>query len=455
MNLKQIVDDSLALDFCRRSIAASYGFIVVFAILLFKPIVTTPQWFALHQVTAAVALVCGVLRLIFARIISKGEVPALRQWGKSHEMVIFISSTCLGILCTMGFYDPLNSDAKIFVTSFLISAIMAGSTSSLSLNSRVHKWFLLVVGIIPGLALSLSTHTGDLPYTVWTIFVFTFVLYVYGNSKEFRRNMSRRYETEEHLRIEKQNLTRAIEKLELTQEELLAQKASAEYSAKLASLGEMAGGIAHEINTPLNVILLSAEQQLEMLRDNPLDVVQMQKSIEKVQSTTNRIAKIVRGLRLFARDGAQDPIEEVPVSLVIDNTLALCYEKFKLNNVDLRLPKNSEEFFVKCRPVQVSQVLLNLLNNAFEAVRDLKEKWIAIEIRILNDDIEIRVIDSGHGIAADIREEIFRPFFTTKGIGKGTGLGLSISRGLIESHQGRLFIDSENPNTCFVIRLPR
>ncbi|MGE5087011.1 MAG: sensor histidine kinase [Bacillota bacterium] len=455
MDLKQIVDDSLALDFCRRSIAASYGFIVVFSILLIMPIVSSPSWILLHQFAAALALICSLLRLVFARKISKGEIPALRKWGVWHERVILTSSTCLGLLCTMGFYDPRNSDAKIFVTSFLISAIMAGSTSSLSLNSRIHKWFLLVVGVAPGIALAVSNHTGRIPYTVWTIFVFTFVLYVYVNAKEFRRNMSLRYETEEHLRVEQQNLTAVIEKLELTQQELLEQKASAEYSAKLASLGEMAGGVAHEINTPLNVILLSTEQQLEMLDDTPLDVAQMRASIEKVQSTTNRIAVIVRGLRVFARDGSHDPIEKVPVGTVIDNTLALCYEKFKLNNVDLRLPKNSEGVFVKCRPVQLSQVLLNLLNNAFEAIRDLKEKWIAIELRELSEDIEIRVIDSGPGIPVNLQEEIFRPFFTTKGIGKGTGLGLSISRGLIESHQGRLFIDSESSNTCFVIRLPR
>jgi len=89
---------------------------------------------------------------------------------------------------------------------------MAGSTSSLSLNSRVHKWFLLVVGIIPGLALSLSTHTGDLPYTVWTIFVFTFVLYVNENSKDFLQNMSGGYETEDHLGIEKKNLPEPFKK---------------------------------------------------------------------------------------------------------------------------------------------------------------------------------------------------------------------------------------------------
>lgn len=387
MNLKRIVDDNLAMDFCRRSIAASYGFIIVFAVLIFMPVVTNPHLQKVHFVVVVSGLIANIFRMILARRIANGDTPALRQWGTIHERIVMYSSACVGIVCTMGFYDPMNSDAKIFLTSILISAIMSASTSSLALSIRAHKWFLIVVGVIPGLALTISHHTGELPYNVWTVFLFTFVLYIYGNSKEFHRNMSVRYETEEHLRVEKQNLTATIEKLQATQEELLAQKASAEYSAKLASLGEMAGGIAHEINTPLNVILLSAEQQLDLLEDTPLDVSQMRRSIEKVQATTNRIATIVRGLRTFARDGAQDPIEEVSVGSVIENTLALCYEKFKLNNVDLRLPTSGNDTLIKCRPVQIAQVMLNLLNNSFEAIRELKERWIAIEIQTTADEV--------------------------------------------------------------------
>ncbi len=452
--LSRAVLDNIELDFCRRSKAAAIGFMVVFSILLIKPVATTPSYYVWHQLAAGIALFCSTIRLILGIKVSREGLKAMYKWSRLHGVLIVISSTCLGILCAMGFWDPQNPDSKIFVTSFLVSAIMAGSATSLSLSPRISAYFLLLVGVIPGLFLAFSSHNGDLPYGVWTVFVFTFVVYVYGNSREFYQTMVTRYETEEALNVEKQNLTLAIQQLENTQDELLNQKSRAEYSAKLASLGEMAGGIAHEINTPLNVILLSAEQQMELLDDKQLDRQTMRASIEKVQSTTNRIATIVRGLRTFARDGAKDPIEAIPVQTLIDNTLSLCYEKFKLANVDLRLPAPTK-LVLRCRPVQISQVMLNLLNNSFEAIRDLPQKWIAIDVSDLGEQIEIRITDSGSGIAPEIQAEIFRPFYTTKEIGKGTGLGLSISRGLIEAHHGQLYVDTDHQHTSFVIRLPK
>ncbi|WP_413557084.1 sensor histidine kinase [Bdellovibrio sp. HCB209] len=452
--LSRAVLDNIELDFCRRSKAAAVGFTVVFAILLIKPVVTTPSYFLWHQLAAGTALLCSIIRLFLGIKISREGVKSLYKWAPLHSVVILISSTMLGIVCSFGFWDPMNPDSKIFVTSFLISAIMAGSATSLSLSPRISVYFLALVGVMPGIFLAFSSHHGELPYGVWTIFVFTFVVYVYGNSREFYESMVTRYETEEALNIEKQNLTLAIQQLENTQDELLNQKSRAEYSAKLASLGEMAGGIAHEINTPLNVILLSAEQQMDLLEDGNLDRQSMKESIEKVQSTTNRIATIVRGLRTFARDGTKDPIEEISVQTLIDNTLSLCYEKFKLANVDLILPPPTK-LILPCRPVQISQVLLNLLNNSFEAIRDLPKKWIAIGVSDLGEQIELRITDSGPGIDPEIQAEIFRPFYTTKEIGKGTGLGLSISRGLVEAHQGQLYVDIDHNHTSFVIRLPK
>jgi signal transduction histidine kinase len=452
--LSRVVLDNIELDFCRRSKAAAVGFMVVFAILLIKPVTTTPSYYWWHQLAAGAAFFCSTIRLFLGIYVSREGHKALYRWAPLHSIVILISSTCLGVVCSMGFWDPQNPDSKIFVTSFLVSAIMAGSATSLSLAPRISAYFLVLVGVMPGLFLAFSNHHGDLPYGVWTIFVFTFVVYVYGNSREFYQSMVTRYVTEEALTIEKQNLTLAIQQLENTQDELLNQKSRAEYSAKLASLGEMAGGIAHEINTPLNVILLSAEQQMDLLEDKDLDRPSMKASIEKVQSTTNRIATIVRGLRTFARDGAKDPIEAIAVQTLIDNTLSLCYEKFKLANVDLRLPPKTD-LILRCRPVQISQVILNLLNNSFEAIQELSEKWIAIDIQELPEQIEIRITDSGHGIDPNIQAEIFRPFYTTKDIGKGTGLGLSISRGLIEAHQGQLYVDVDHPHTSFLIRLPK
>jgi C4-dicarboxylate-specific signal transduction histidine kinase len=107
------------------------------------------------------------------------------------------------------------------------------------------------------------------------------------------------------------------------------------------------------------------------------------------------------------------------------------------------------------RPVQLSQVFLNLLNNAFDAIEGAPSPWIRVELYSEDDFIEVSVTDSGPGVAKEIRSRIMEPFFTTKPLGKGTGLGLSVSAGIMKAHHGSLFLDETSPNTRFVVRMPR
>ena len=114
-----------------------------------------------------------------------------------------------------------------------------------------------------------------------------------------------------------------------------------------------------------------------------------------------------------------------------------------------------EEIEIECRLIQIEQVLLNLLNNSFDAIADLEEKWIRVDVEAEDHFVNIKVVDSGKGIPAEASEKIMMPFFTTKEVGKGTGLGLSISSGILKSHGGELSLDRNAANTTFVIRVPR
>jgi C4-dicarboxylate-specific signal transduction histidine kinase len=233
------------------------------------------------------------------------------------------------------------------------------------------------------------------------------------------------------------------------------------HTAKMAALGEMAGGVAHEINTPLTVIGLRIEQMLDSLQsekaENPELLARMHKGLSQVQSTVNRIANIVKGLRAFAREGRQDPLERVKVSSLLESTLDLCKERFASHGIPLSVNKNEAYFGceVECRQIEISQVILNLLNNAFDAVQSLPTKWVRVEVLNLTESLEISITDSGPGIPKDLREKIMQPFFTTKDIGKGTGLGLSISKGIIDQHGGKLTIDDKCPHTKFTLSLPK
>jgi PAS domain S-box-containing protein len=230
------------------------------------------------------------------------------------------------------------------------------------------------------------------------------------------------------------------------------------HSSKMASLGEMAGGIAHEINNPLAIIhgkssqiLRNFEKSQNENKDIEIDKVKIE--LKKIISTSERIAKIIRGLRSFSRDSSADPMENCKFDSIIDDTIELCKERFKNHNIDLLL-LGYKPYELNCRPTQITQVLLNLLNNAHDAIRSLEEKWIRVDMSEESGILKIKVVDSGDGIPEQIAAKIMNPFFTTKEVGKGTGLGLSISKGLIEDHNGKLYYDNTAKNTTFVIELP-
>ncbi len=224
-------------------------------------------------------------------------------------------------------------------------------------------------------------------------------------------------------------------------------------SAKLSSLGEMAGGIAHELNTPLAIIISRAAILLEKFSNGDANPNESAKQIDKIKLTAERIAKIVKALRQFSRDSKNDPNEIFSISSAIEATLELCQEK--LTQSEIMLIKNySTDLEISGKFTEISQVIMNLISNSIDAIEPMKDKWIKIEATEIENYCQIRVSDSGAGISAEIQEKIMNPFFTTKEIGKGTGLGLSISNGIIKSHGGKIWYDKQSSNTSFVILLP-
>jgi PAS domain S-box-containing protein len=225
-------------------------------------------------------------------------------------------------------------------------------------------------------------------------------------------------------------------------------------SAKLAALGEMAGGIAHEINNPLAVIHGRAESLKAMAAEGQVDLTKLAYSANKIEMTATRIAKIVKALRNIARDGEADPFARASVRTILDDAVEICRERFYHHMIDFNLEVVSQGMEVECRAVQISQVVLNLLSNAFDAVKDQPNSWVKLSAQSLDGKVEIVVEDSGSGVSFENRDKIFQPFFTTKEPGKGTGLGLSVSKAIIDAHCGTIDLDESCPHTRFVITLP-
>ncbi len=240
-----------------------------------------------------------------------------------------------------------------------------------------------------------------------------------------------------------------------SQEELEVQRHQAIQASKLSSLGEMAGGVAHEINNPLTIISALATRTKKNLKDSTVSIEKSEENLDKIINTVDRIAKIIRGLRAFSRDSNGDAFSKKSVQELIDMALELCGERYKENGIQLRVEWDSKAE-VECREVQIVQVLVNLLNNSLDAISSLKEKWIKISTKETDKLVFIYVSDSGKGISEEVSEKMMMPFFTTKEVGKGTGLGLSISKGIIEAHHGKFYYQQdEEGHTCFVLELKK
>ena len=215
-------------------------------------------------------------------------------------------------------------------------------------------------------------------------------------------------------------------------------------SAKLFALGEMAAGVAHEINNPLTIIKAQSESAIRKL--NSQNYENLTKDFSIIIRTVERIAKIVNGLKAYARNAENDEMETVDLYSILHDSLELSHNKFSDANIEVQI-QCELSLKLHCRPAQISQVIINLLNNSFDAVSNLDSKWIEIKSEKKDGHIYLKITDSGLGIPKEVAAKMLNPFFTTKDVGKGTGLGLSISNGLIESNGGKLKYCEDELNT--------
>lgn len=241
----------------------------------------------------------------------------------------------------------------------------------------------------------------------------------------------------------------------LVKEALELQRSHALYAEKMVSLGEMAAGIAHELGNPAASIQAWLDVMESHLMRGEVDMEQFIKTLPKVRADATRMKDIIRGMLTYARDGSKDPFMKESVAHILHLVQDYCSYKLRTLQIDFAFNSENQYIEVDCRLSQLTQVFVNLVINSCDAIKELQDRWIRINVKDRGSEVEIKVCDSGTSLDPMLQNKIFDPFFTTKPVGQGTGLGLSIVRSILQEHQGDLCVDPDSPTTCFLVRLPK
>lgn len=322
---------------------------------------------------------------------------------------------------------------------------------------------------IPVLINAFNMKYEGIPYNIAFMNDISRLKYIEGELKEINNELTAseeelRQQSEElkslneNLEIQKIELENTVYKLNNTRDQLI-------HTEKMASLGVLVAGIAHELNNPigylktsseaLNLLLEDLKNELTNLANHDIDSIsELSKDFDTmashIQSGAEQAAEIVKGLRIFSRMD-KEKTEKHDIHHTLDNVLLMLHNSYKYG---VNIHKDYKKIPpIECAPGQINQVFLNLINNAIQALDGEGDVWISTEE--IDDRVLVTVKDNGPGISKELQSRIFEPFFTTKEPGEGTGLGLSISLGIIQDHNGSIDFKSDKNGTCFIVSLPK
>ncbi|MBF0277744.1 MAG: hypothetical protein HQM13_08140 [SAR324 cluster bacterium] len=433
--------------------------------------------------------------IVSGLIFVQSYIESHRHVPRFHQMLTLL---CVlgGILMPLSFFVNYSVSIILALLVSVVGALMAWLvTLRVALIGFHYARYLLIgfsllvvsivfvvfksIGIIPDLAImDYSLHAGTIFHSLFlSIALADKINQVYQENEQFAARLKENNETLQREVLERQkanqllkeyeanlinlveertkelsdaneNLLESNEKLKTTQAQLIQ-------SAKLASIGELAAGIAHELNQPLTYIRNNT--QLVMMDGvNHLDPQEVFETLKKVEDGSERMMNIIDHLRSFAREV---DFKRLPIDLhdTLEASLVLLNEQLKLRNIEIR--KNYAPRFIEVlgNSQQLQQVFINIMANARDALEGRQDGLISIETRLIEEKnepekVQVLIKDNGKGIPSANLDKIFDPFFSTKEEGKGTGLGMSISYGIVQEHHGVIRVSSiEGEGTSFEI----
>ncbi|MFP5490376.1 MAG: sensor histidine kinase [Bacteriovoracia bacterium] len=415
-----------------RSFPSSVAYILFSLYLAFSSMGEGP-YMAHVKFLSVIVILLGAIRGWINFEYQKTKLVSEVRWTlilfTIHGSAIFFSGM-FSLIAWMNSFDG----SKFFISVLIISGFATATPITLGAVPKIQRWYLafLITPICGATILFWYKELGTVLY--YFIPYVILALYATLQGRVYHKHMVQKYTDDK--------------KLAETNRNLLEQTAMMQHSSRLSSLGEMASGLSHEINNPLTIML----GHVDILLQVPKSKEEQQDVLVKIRQSGQRIAKIIRALRTFSRQSDQDPKRMVPIQQIIDSTLEFCEQRFAVEGVSIEIDV-SNDLEVYCREIHISQVLVNLLNNAFD--ESLRINASVIRVKCFKDDKSINIQVSNKGVLnKEAEEKIFQPFFTTKEVGKGTGLGLNISRRIAIEHGGNLKFESTEGEVKFTLSIP-
>lgn len=358
-------------------------------------------------------------------------------------MLFGSSGTLWGVLSII-MIGRLPAELEGLYVGLLLGATAVGTVAAAG-HKKLAVFFVLIV-VIP-----FSIKTAIEGKAFWEVYLALQLMYAFimvGVIDSFNLKMKKNFTLAE----EKEQLIQQLREKYDLEKQLKEEKLRSLRNSKYVAVGEMAAGVGHEINNPLTIVLGSL-WKMEKLVENGAQPSELLTLVKNSSTASKRIADVVSAMREFSNVKSKSKMEQVNLSSIVSTCKPLVERTFSESSV--RLKYSFEDAIVLGNVTEFSQVLFNLLTNAFDASEDSQEKLVTIQSKEDDENVYLSVSNTGEPIPSELTEKIYQPFFSTKGVGKGSGLGLSLAKTIVENNQGEIFHKRVDDQTIFTMKLQK
>lgn len=445
-NRAEKVEHLLKEEVANRSLSAAIAFALLAVITFFYHFSVT-RFAPFVQAATVVMFGSSILRYFAARSLLRR--PDSSAWN-AIRFSVWVNALAWATITGLCSFELRNKGMHFAVLVTLMTGVLSGSLVTLSGFRSLYHPFMACC-MIPAMAIGLyqfffwQESAGIYLFAAYTVFT----VYQYLQFRKVHQIQVDRIHTQ-------LNLEDSLEELKKGQDAFVKQTAKLFHASKLSALGDMAGGLSHEVNNSLMKIMGSVDSLERYLIRDGLHRPEYAQKIQNSKEAIRQIKTVIEGLRNFSQQSEEVEKVHRPLEEIIQRTLNFCNEMIKANEITM-IVAPIPEVMVHCNPMQITQILFYLTKNAFDALEEVSDpmkRWIRISFIEKETDIEIRVMNGGPQISTEVRSRLFQPFFTTKEVGKGTGLSLSISRGIALAHQGEIYLDDNTDCTTFALKIP-